>query len=164
MRTTNRKSEAAHRIPIDPHISQQTYDTLVRRLAALKKKKPALAKEVADLATLGDFSENFEYQQAKRELRQVHNQILKLEHRIATAVIITNTPSSQVAMGSTVTVTHDHTEKTFTILGSSEVNPSRGIISHTSPLGRALIGARVGDTVTVPTPTASKQYTILAIH
>jgi transcription elongation GreA/GreB family factor len=155
MRTTNRASELKHHIPMDPHISQKKYDQLVARLDVLKKKKPILAKEVTDLATLGDFSENFEYQQAKHELRRVTNQIIKLQHRIDSAVIIEAPESGVVGIGSTVTVVSSHTgeQKTYTILGSSEIALDRGIISHTSPIGEALIGSRVGEQVQIVLPT-----------
>lgn len=163
MRTTNRKSEAQHHIPIDPHISKKKYNTLVARLTSLRKKKPKLAKEVADLATLGDFSENFEYQQAKRELRRVNNQILQLQHRIDTAIIIESRNSDTVTLGSTVTVAVDEQEKIYTLLGSSEVRPASGIISHTSPIGAALIGKKKNDVVIVQLPQGEKTYTILDI-
>lgn len=164
MRTTNRKSEANHHIPIDPHISRKKYDTLVRRLAILKKKKPALAKEVAELATLGDFSENFEYQQAKHELRRVNTQILKLQLRIDTAVLIEPQESDTVQLGSTVTVSVAGEQKIYTILGSSEVDAANGIISHTSPIGSALLGAAVGDVVEVQLPKGTTPYKILHIQ
>jgi transcription elongation factor GreA len=164
MRTTNRASEKKHHIPIDPHISQKKYDQLVARLDVLKKKKPILAKEVTDLATLGDFSENFEYQQAKHELRRVTNQILKLQHRLDSAIIIETPDSGIVGIGSTVTVVSDTGEqKTYTILGSSEIALDRGIISHTSPIGAALIGARIGESVTITLPTKTTTCTVVAI-
>lgn len=164
MRTTNRASELKHHIPIDPHISQKKYDQLVVRLDVLKKKKPLLAKEVTDLATLGDFSENFEYQQAKHELRRVTNQILKLQHRIDSAVIIEAPESGVVGIGSTVTVVSDIGEqKTYTILGSSEIALDRGIISHTSPIGAALIGARVGEEVPIILPTKTTTVQVVEV-
>jgi transcription elongation factor GreA len=164
MRTTNRKSEAEHHVAVDPHISRRKYDTLVGRLAACHAKKVGLAKEVAELATLGDFSENFEYQQAKRTLRRNHNQILKLQHRIDTAIIIKPEASSIVLLGSTVTVEVHDEERTYTIMGSSEVDVSKGIISHTSPIGRVLLGASVGDTVFAELPKGIVDYTITTIE
>lgn len=163
MRTTNRKSEANHHIPIDPHISRTKYDALVARLASLRKKKPELAKEVADLATLGDFSENFEYQQAKHELRRVNNQIIKLQHRIDTAIIIESTGGDVVEIGSTVIVNVNGEKKIYTILGSSEVDAQKGIISHTSPIGSALLGSSVGETILVHLPKGTVHYTIVSI-
>lgn len=164
MRTTNRASEKKHQRIIDPHISKATYDSLVRKLAALKKKKPILAKEVTDLATLGDFSENFEYQQAKHELRRVTNKILVLQHRIDSAIIIESTQSDVVEIGNTVTVVSDSgKQQTYTILGSSEVKLARGIISHTSPIGSALLGASLGDTVTIQLPTKTTTLQVVAI-
>lgn len=164
MRTTNRASEKQHIIPIDPYITQKKYDILVARCSALQQKKPSLAKEVSDLATLGDFSENFEYQQAKRELRSVTNQIKKLQHRIDTAIIIEKNNTNTITLGSTVTVKNtDAEEKNFTILGSSEARPTEGIISHTSPIGTALIGKKLHDTVTITLPKKTITYTVIAI-
>ncbi len=112
-------------------------------LEGLKKKQPHAASEVARLAELGDFSENVEYQQAKGRLRGILNAITRIEFQLNQAEIIEPSESGVVQIGSTVTVEVDGKEKTYTILGSSETDPGKNIISYTSPLGSVLLGKSV---------------------
>lgn len=144
MRTTNRKPKHPTE-PIDVHVSKKKYDELCSKLSRLKKQRTPAAKEVARLAELGDFSENVEYQLAKRKLRSINNSMLKLGVFTNAAIIIKPSKGNTVQLGSTVTVEIDGKEKTYTILGSSETNPSKGIISQHSPIGLALLGKKVGN-------------------
>ncbi|OGH58981.1 MAG: hypothetical protein A2725_03875 [Candidatus Magasanikbacteria bacterium RIFCSPHIGHO2_01_FULL_33_34] len=130
-------------------MTQEKLDELKLELDKLNKKRPQAAKEVSRLAELGDFSENVEYQLAKGRLRGINNAILKLEYRINHANIIAGGNSNIVQLGSEVTIKNSKGKSTYTILGASETDPSRGIISHQSPLGSALLGHRVGEVVEV---------------
>jgi transcription elongation factor GreA len=119
---------------------------------------------VARLAELGDFSENVEYQLAKGRLRWINDRILKLEREINDAEIIApNKKTDTAQVGHTVTVECAGTTKTFQILGSSETRPEEGIISHTSPIGLALMGKRVGDVVKVKIGERQIEYKIKEI-
>lgn len=146
--------------PSDPLMTRAKFDELTRKLATLRRDRPAAAAEVSRLAQLGDFSENAEYQMAKGRLRGMNDAIDRLQHQIDHAEIIEqNDDPDVVQIGSTVVVEHGGTQRTFHILGSSETDPSRGIISHASPIGAALLGHAVGDDVEVRTAV----YKIIAI-
>jgi len=148
MRTLNRKPKKPREAQ-DPVMTQQKYDELQAELNALHKKRPKAAAEVSRLAEMGDFSENVEYQLAKRRLRGINYGILKLEDKLRYAEIIPDDGQTDVVtIGSTVTIDMDGSHKTYTILGSTETDPTRGIISHTSPLGSTLLGKKLDDSTT----------------
>lgn len=147
----------------DPLMTKKKIRELEYELARLKEKQPKAAAEVARLAELGDFSENVEYQLAKGRLRGINNAILKLEYQINHAEIIAPKKGGTVDIGSTVTIESDGKTKSYQILGSSETNPARGIISHASPIGAALLGKAVGDTVRLVIHGSEKTSTIVHI-
>ncbi|PLX28588.1 transcription elongation factor GreA [Candidatus Parcubacteria bacterium] len=129
-------------------MSKSKYDEIEREVEKLNKKQPGAAKEVSRLAELGDFSENVEYQIAKGRLRGIMNAILKLENQLKNAEVVEHTGKSDtVSIGSTVTISDAHKDKIYTILGALEVDLDKGIISHNSPIGVALLGKKVGDSL-----------------
>lgn len=165
MRTLNRKAEIISRIKPDPLITRAKFAELERKLARLRAVRPEAAAEVSRLAQLGDFSENAEYQAAKGRLRGINSGIDNLENQLNHAVLIS--PKKQtdtVEIGHTVTVADGDKQKVFQILGSAETNPGKGIISHNSPIGAALIGRRVGDTVTVKLAERELTYVVIKIE
>lgn len=147
----------------DPMITQEKLDQLQKELARLYSQKPSAAEEVSRLAELGDFSENAEYQAAKRRLRGINSAITLREHQINSAQIIQKTDSDKVSLGSKVTVETQGETATYTILGSSQTDPSKGVISHNSPLGTALIGRKKDDTVEVTLPRGTVSFKIKKI-
>lgn len=147
----------------DPLMTQDKYDELERELAKLYERRKPAALEVSRLAELGDFSENVEYQLAKGRLRGINNRILVVEEQLKRAEIIKPLNTDSVQIGSTVKVGVHGVESTYTILGSAETNPAAGVISHTSPIGAALLGHRVGETVIIETKRGTTEYTILKI-
>ncbi len=149
----------------DPLMTQAKFDELTKELQKLKEKRPWAASEVARLAELGDFSENAEYQHAKGRLRRINSEILRLEAEINQAEIISASKNSHiVSVGSTVTVKVEGKQKTYQILGSSETDPSKGIISRHSPIGSALLDHAVGDEVPIIINGRTVVYTIIAIQ
>jgi transcription elongation factor GreA len=133
----------------DPRLTPAKLVEFQEKLKRLKLQRPRLAEEVKRLSETGDFSENAGYQTAKARLRGMNQRILELEEQIAHAEIITPADDvSCVQLGHRVTVEINGTQATYQILGSSETDPGRGIISHNSPIGSALIGHRVNDVVT----------------
>ncbi len=165
MRVPTRRSEKQSSLKIDPHLTKPAYEKLQTKLTHLKKvTRLRLMDEVATLAAGGDFSENTAYQIAKGRLRGVNSMILEIEARLRQAVIIKTSATSEIiALGSTVTIEAEGKRKKYTILGSAEVNPVEGIISHNSPLGLSLIGKRVGDSLTFSTNTKNTTATVIAI-
>lgn len=164
MQIPKRKPGKYTQLKVDPHITQEKKQTFEAELERLKKIHPAAAAEVKRLAELGDFSENAAYQQAKSRLRGINERIFFLEDRIKHAVIIEPTAAQTVGLGSTVTLLINDQEKVYTILGSAETDPSRGVISHSSPLGVALMGHKVGDAVLLPPTDREVTAHIIAIE
>lgn len=154
MRVPYRRGEAGARPKLNPYLTPAAYDKLKAKLEHLKKvTRFRLMQEVATLAEGGDFSENAGYQIAKGRLRGVNQLILDIEQQLKEAVIIKADISSDIVqVGSTVVVKIDGVEKKYTILGSTEVDPSKYIISSDSPIGQALIGKKVGQKTYIGTP------------
>ena len=166
MRLPTRKKELERMAneDVDLHVTQAKFQRMQRDVADLLHRQRAEAvAEVRRTGEMGDFSENAGYQIAKGTLRRINTRIEVLQDRIARAVIIPDGPSSTVRIGSVVTVRMNDREHTYHILGSQESNPSRGAISRNSPIGKALLSARVGDTVNVSLANRAVAVTILAI-
>jgi transcription elongation factor GreA len=165
MRTPIRKPGVYTHLKPDPHLTPEKYLELKNKLEKLKKvSRPRAAEEVKFLASDGDFSENAGYQMAKGRLRGINQRILDIEDHLKRAIIIRpRVNNGRVGLGSRVSVKVGGQEKTYLILGSSETDPSAGIISHNSKIGSALMGHRVGDTVRVQLPKREAVYKILSI-
>lgn len=151
MRVPIRKPGTYTHRQADPHVTPAKLQEFKTKLARLKQVNQLRAiQEVKRLAELGDFSENAAYQIAKGRLRGINERISELESAIGKAILIpSGTQGNRVQLGHLVTVELDGQEKMYRILGSSETDPTRGIVSHTSPLGRALLGKKVGETFIV---------------
>lgn len=164
MQVPYRKPGKFSQIKSDPLMTQAKFDELEAKLRKLKKVRPHAAQEVARLAELGDFSENVEYQLAKGRLRGINSGILKLERQLNDAEIIaSNKKTDTVQVGHTVTIECNGKQKAYQILGSSETKPEKGIISHNSPIGSALIGKKVGGVVKVKVGEKEVEYKIIKI-
>ncbi len=141
-------------------------------LEELKKElnylKTTRSDEVAEMIKVargfGDLSENSEYDEAKNEQGKLYSRISELEEIILHAVVIEegDMPTDQVTIGSTVTVTAVKTgmSRTMKIVGSQEANAMAGVISDASPFGKALMGAKEGQVVTVAAPAGDVQYRV----
>lgn len=149
--TRKKELERMHNEEVDVHVTKERFAKMQRDLKRLiDRDRPEAVAEVRRTGEMGDFSENAGYQIAKTTLRRINTRIDILEDRIARAVIIDeNAPKDVVRIGSTVTVRMNDREFMYQILGSQESNPSQGKISHNSPIGKALLGARIGDAIEV---------------
>ena len=163
MRTPIRKPGKYTHQKVDPSMTRAKYDELKLRLESMKKKQPALREEVKRLATDGDFSENAAYQIAKGRLRGLNQRVLETENLLKRAEIIEPRDNKTVQLGHFVTVEINGKTKTFQILGSTETNPNAGVISHNSPIGSALIGKKVGETVSIQLANREVEYKIIKI-
>jgi len=165
MQIPKRRSEQNNQTPSDYHISAQKAAEMKKELERLIKiARPRLAEEVAELAKLGDFSENAAYQIAKGKLRGINHRILVLEDILNNAIIIPECePGSCVQIGSRVTAEVNGQQKIFQILGSQETAPNRDIISHLSPIGSALLGHKVNDEVEIEINDRKVIYKIIKI-
>lgn len=152
-------------------VDGQTYLTpegLERLKEELRNLKQVRRKEIADkierAKELGDLSENAEYQEAKDEQAFAEGRIIELETVLNTATIVTSTGGTkQVGIGNTVRVRQNGDERTFTIVGANEADPTGGKISNESPLGRSLIGRRVGESLEVQVPKGRVTYKVVEI-
>ncbi len=124
-----------------------------------------IAEKLKVARSYGDLSENSEYDEAKSEQAKIEARISELEYQLDNAVIIDTADSDTVSMGSKVTVVRlsDNVEATYEIVGFAQSNPADGKISDESPVGRALVGARVGETVVVEAPIGSLELEIKTI-
>ena len=145
-------------------------------LEELKKElnylKTTRSDEVAEMIKVargfGDLSENSEYDEAKNEQGKLYSRIAELEEVILHAVVIEegSQPLDQVTIGSTVTVSAVKTgmTRTMKIVGSQEANAMAGAISEASPFGKALMGAKEGQVITVAAPAGDVQYKVEKIE
>lgn len=149
----------------DYSMSQKKYQELEAKLKSLESKRPQEAEEVKRLAEMGDFSENAGYQLAKSRLRGLNRGIDELKDLLKNAqIIITNSSKDIIKTGHLITLSCNGETKQYRILGESETNPSKGIISHLSPLGQVLINKRIGDSVTLGKEEREKKYKIINIE
>lgn len=127
-------------------------------------KRPVAVARLADARELGDLSENSEYAAAKQDLAFIDGRILELEEIIHEAKIVTNHPKSQIDVGCKVTLTVNGKKEEFMLVGEWEADPKEQKISHESPLGKALMGKKVGEKVEVEAPAGMVLYKILNIE
>src|SRR3954469_119319 len=140
------------------------------RLQAEKKQlleveRPEVVKTVAWAAALGDRSENADYIYGKRRLREIDRRVRFLIKRLEAAEIVHSSgrDTDQVFFGARVRVRGDAGERTVTIVGVDEVDAARGLVSWVSPIARALIKARAGDSVRLRTPAGDERLEILEV-
>ncbi len=147
------------------YVSKEKLEELKDELADLKgRRRIEVGERLKRAKELGDLSENSEYFEAREEQAQVEARIGELEEFVKNAQIIEKSAStSNVSVGSAIEVKKDGKTMKFTIVGSNEANPSAGMISNESPLGRAFLGKKVGDTVMVTIPKGKVSYTIVSI-
>jgi transcription elongation factor GreA len=123
--------------------------------------------EIKKAASLGDLSENAEYHMAKQRQVFVNARLGQYKKRMAelSLVNLANIPKDKIAFGSTITVydTTKDEEIVYKLVTSEESDVSKGLISTTSPIGRGLIGKKVGDTATVVTPNGKRELEILKL-
>jgi len=127
-------------------------------------RRPEIAHRIHDAKEHGDLTENAEYEDAKNEQAFVEGRIAQLESMIKNATIIEeNHSSDHVAIGSTVKVAGPDGTESFMIVGSAEARPTEGRISNESPVGRALLGHKKGESVSVHVPAGEFSYKIVGI-
>jgi len=146
------------------YITQEGLNRLQAELEVLRnKRRPEVAERIRQAKEFGDINEK--YDDAKNEQGFVEGRILLLEKLIRNASIIEGKHvKGVVEVGSTVKVHDDYGDEAFTIVGSAEAEPSKGRISLESPVGKALLGKRVGDDVSVLTPGGSTKMLIVEVR
>ena len=141
-------------------------------LQLLDQERPEIVQVVHWAASNGDRSENGDYIYGKKRLREIDRRIRFLNQRLENAVVVNNSDRianggdpEQVFFGATVQYSDSEgTETTIRIVGVDEVDLERGYVSWVSPIAKALIKARVGDTVKIQTPAGPKEIDIVAVN
>ena len=130
--------------------------------------RPEVTKKIGIAREFGDLSENAEYDSAKEEQGKIEAEIAEMEAKLKTCIIIDKNKidTSSVNIGCKVKVYDmDFDEEVeYTIIGSTESDPSKGLISNESPVGNALLGKKAGETVSVKTPVGECTLKILEIN
>ena len=140
------------------------FEALKTELAELKARRPALVAEVANARSQGDLSENFAYHDARQHLGMLDGRIQTIENTLRYAQVVDEAGAqSVVQIGSLVVVQDEFGESSYQIVGPTEGNIARGMISVASPLGRALVDRRAGDTVSFTTPAGERKATIVSV-
>jgi transcription elongation factor GreB len=132
----------------------------------LEVERPEVVRTVAWAASLGDRSENADYIYGKRRLREIDRRVRFLIKRLEAAQIVQSSgrDTDQVFFGAQVRVRGASAERTFTIVGIDETDAAKGYVSWISPIARALIKAREGDTVVLRTPAGNETLEILEVR
>lgn len=145
-------------------LSQEKFDELVKELEHLKTvRRSEIAKNLEYARSLGDLSENAEYQEARELQAATEERIRKLEELVKRAHIATdNKKKDVVGFGSTVTIKKDGSSEAheYIIVGSEEADMRERKLSHVSPLGAAMMGKKKGDVFTFETPNGKQTYTV----
>ncbi|MBI4338652.1 MAG: transcription elongation factor GreA [Chloroflexi bacterium] len=131
-----------------------------------RARRPEVAQRIQGAKELGGTVDNADYEDAKNEQAFIEGRILELEELIKNAVLIPGDrkPSEVVEIGSQVAVTNPQGRtQTFTIVGRTEADPAQGRISNESPVGRALLGLRVGEQAEVATPSGKIKLTVVKV-
>jgi transcription elongation factor GreA len=151
-------------IPMTKH----GYEQIKEEIARLKKvERPQNIADIAEARAHGDLKENAEYHAAKNKQSFIEGRLKELENKLADAEVISiqNLSNEKVVFGTTVSLINSETgeEKKYMLVGTEEADLKEGKISVQSPLGRSLIGHKVGEFVKVVTPAKTVEYEIVKI-
>jgi transcription elongation factor GreA len=152
------------------YMTKEGYEKLESELEYLVSvRRREVADQIAEAKAEGDISENAGYDEAKNAQAFLEGRIRELENRIRNAQIIeddVDSPANVVALGRSVVVQEigEDTKEGYTIVGSVEADPKNGRISNESPMGKSLLGKKVGDKITVKTPNGEIQFKILKVE
>ena len=148
------------------YLTQQGLDDLKKELDDLiNVRRPENIQAIKEARSLGDLSENAEYDAARNEQAQIEGRIKQLEKMLENVQIIAEVATDTVGIGNTVSIKYvdDDEEDEYKIVGSQEADPFESKISNESPIAKALFDHRVGDIVTVESPNGSYEVEIIEI-
>lgn len=148
-------------------LTRQGYEEIQKELDEITKvKRPALVERIKEARLLGDLSENFDYQDAKRTQGMMEGRVMELQALLNSATVIDGSnDDGTIGFGSMVVVKDldEGLEDEYMIVGPAEASPAEGKISHESCLGAALMGRRAGETFSVNSPGGTFSYEILSV-
>jgi transcription elongation factor GreA len=146
-------------------VTREGLEEIKRELSELiNVRRPQIIATVAEARSHGDLRENSAYDAARHDQMMLERRISELEAFVRNADIVeTDTRSGIVGLGTTVVVDYEGFDETYTVVGAAEAKPTLGRVSVESPMGKALLGKRVGDSATVATPRGSAKIVIKEI-
>lgn len=131
-------------------------------------KRPELADRLREARSMGDLAENADYHDAKEQQAFLEGRVQQIEHTLRNATIVPDDRQSDtIHVGSRVTLVEEGVEdepENYFIVGAAEANPAEGRISNESPMGKALMGRRAGDVITVEAPAGALRFKIKAVE
>ncbi len=133
---------------------------LEKELSELKASRGAIAEKIANARELGDLSENADYDAARDEQGQAETRIAEIEDILLNAEIIKPRKGSSVVVGSKIELKVNSKKVSYQLVGPVEADPANGKISDQSPIGKALLGKKAGESVEITTPKGKTKYTI----
>lgn len=146
------------------HLTEEGVAELKAELEKLIAERADVADRIKTAREFGDLAENAEYQVARQEQEKNESRISELEHIVANVEIIKSSKGdSKVRLGSRVTLEGSGKKKEFQVVGTVEADPLEGKISDESPIGRALMGKKVGEEVEIKTPAETATYKVVSI-
>lgn len=145
------------------HLTKDGVAELEAELKNLIGQRVDVAERIKTAREFGDLAENAEYQTARQDQDKLENRIAEVEHILQNVEVITKPKGdSKVQLGSTVTLKNGSTKK-FQVVGTVEADPLEGKISDESPLGKAVLGKKLGDEVEIKTPSETTVYKVIEI-
>ncbi len=139
------------------------YQKMIDGLAVLKKEREEVVIRLRTAREMGDLSENGAYKAARFELSSVDHQIRKLTYLIQSGAVIKKQNINTIGFGNIVELKSDNGLLKFTLVDRYESDPSKHMLSFSSPVGKAVFGKKVGDVVSVNTPRGNITYTVHCI-
>ncbi len=151
------------------YLTAEGAEKLRQELARLDTaRREEIAQRLRSAIQMGDLSENADYHKAKEDQAFLEGRIQELKYTLQNAQLIeesNNGKRDMVDIGATVTIQEEpYDPETYRVVGAKEANPREGKISHQSPIGKALLGKRVGDEVVVQTPGGEMRFKVLDIQ
>lgn len=154
----------SHSVPMTKESHEAMQEELKRMI---REERPKVIQDIAEARAHGDLSENAEYDAAKNKQGFIEGRIQELQDKLARAYVVdlTNLKPEKVVFGATVTLydTANEEEVCYKIVGEEEADLKFGKISCTSPVGKALIGHKLDDSVKIKVPSGTKEYEIIEI-
>lgn len=154
----DRKKRSTH------SVTQEGLEKLQKDLADLEAQRPEAVRHLKLSREMGDLSENGYYKASRAKLSFIDNRLLHVKHALKHAVVVSVGDKDSVSLGCTVVLDDGGEKKEYMIVGIYEANPAEGKISTISPLGKSLLGKKVGQKVELFVPKGKKVYTIREIR
>lgn len=147
------------------YLTKERKDAITAEVAELKSEgRKVVAERLKQAKDLGDLSENSEYQEAREEQSRLEGRISELEDILRNCAIIKKEQGNgTVKIGSIVKVKKGSTQMTYTIVGSNEAKPLQGLISNESPIGKAMLGKKIGEKFEVSAPSGIVKYEVVEV-